>query len=103
METKTALAGETGDGSILDPDEGPRLSDALVTAARAGFDGDLLRPGDDGYETARRVWNGMVDRRPALIARCIGAGDVIAAIRLARDQGMEIAFGAAVTASSDTA
>jgi FAD/FMN-containing dehydrogenase len=47
--------------------------------------GRLVRPGDGGYDEARKVWNGMVDRRPALIARCAGAADVIAAVRFARE------------------
>jgi FAD/FMN-containing dehydrogenase len=46
--------------------------------------GRLLRTGETGYDEARRVWNGMIDRRPALIARCAGADDVIAVVRLAR-------------------
>src|SRR5437762_8244438 len=46
--------------------------------------GPLLRAGDPGYDEARRVWNGMIDRRPALIARCTGAADVLAAVRFAR-------------------
>ena len=45
----------------------------------------MLRPGEGGYDEARIVWNGMIDRRPALIARCAGAADVIAAVRFARD------------------
>ena len=52
---------------------------------------ELLRPGDPGYDDARRVWNAMVDRRPALIARCRGAADVVTAIALARRDGLEIA------------
>src|SRR5215469_18850885 len=47
--------------------------------------GRLLRPGDGGYDEARKVWNGMIDRHPALIARCAGAADVIAAVHFARD------------------
>jgi FAD/FMN-containing dehydrogenase len=54
------------------------------------FDGQLLAPGDPGYDTARSVWNGMVDRRPAVIARCTNAADVAAAIRFARTEGLEI-------------
>jgi FAD/FMN-containing dehydrogenase len=50
--------------------------------------GRLLRLGDDGYDAARRVWNGMIDRRPALIARCAGPADVIAAVRFARENGL---------------
>ncbi|MGH8868781.1 MAG: FAD-binding oxidoreductase [Actinomycetes bacterium] len=49
-----------------------------------------LRPGDAGYDEARTVWNAMVDRRPALIAPCSTADDVIAAVRYGRDQGLEI-------------
>lgn len=46
---------------------------------RDRFPGPLLQPGDDGYGAARRVWNGAIDRRPALIARCLSAADVRAA------------------------
>ena len=50
-----------------------------------GLRGRLLQPGDGGYDEARRVWNGMIDRRPALIARCAGPADVMAAVNFARD------------------
>ena len=53
---------------------------------RARFRGALLRPGEEGYEEARRVWNGAIDRRPALIARCAGADDVVEALRFARER-----------------
>jgi FAD/FMN-containing dehydrogenase len=49
-----------------------------------------LRQGDPGYEQARTVWNAMVDRRPRIIARCASAGQVAAAVRAARDLGLEI-------------
>jgi FAD/FMN-containing dehydrogenase len=52
--------------------------------------GELLLPGDDGYETARRVFNGMVDKRPAAIARVRGTSDVIAAIAYARERGLPV-------------
>jgi FAD/FMN-containing dehydrogenase len=52
---------------------------------RANFLGELLSPDDSGYEVARRIWNGRIDRRPALIARCMGVADVMAAVRFARD------------------
>jgi FAD/FMN-containing dehydrogenase len=51
---------------------------------------EFLRPGDAGYDASRRVWNAMVDRRPALIARCRDARDVADAITLARREGLEI-------------
>ncbi len=52
--------------------------------------GLLLRPGDDGYDDARAVWNGMVDRRPAAIARCERTTDVVAAVRAAAEGGLEL-------------
>jgi FAD/FMN-containing dehydrogenase len=55
-----------------------------------GFSGQLLRPADEGYDEARRVHNGLVDRRPALIARCRSTADVVAAIGAARQAGLEI-------------
>lgn len=56
-----------------------------------GFDGELLEPGDDAYDEHRGVWNALVDRRPGLIARCTSAEDVAAAVRFAREAGLEIA------------
>jgi FAD/FMN-containing dehydrogenase len=53
-------------------------------------DTEILRPGDMGYDDARRVWNAMVDRRPALIARCREPRDVVAAVALALREGLEI-------------
>src|SRR3954451_6106804 len=50
------------------------------------FRGELIAPGDAGYDEARKVYNGMIDRRPALVARCVDAADVIAAVGLAREQ-----------------
>jgi FAD/FMN-containing dehydrogenase len=50
--------------------------------------GDLLQPSDTGYDQARTVWNAMIDRRPALIARCAGTDDVVAAVNFAREQGL---------------
>jgi FAD/FMN-containing dehydrogenase len=55
-----------------------------------GFAGTVVGPGDDGYDAHREVWNAMVDRRPALIARCSSAEDVAAAIRHARAHQLEI-------------
>jgi FAD/FMN-containing dehydrogenase len=60
-------------------------------AAFQGFGGDLVRPGDAAYDDARAIFNGMIDRRPALIAQCATTGDVVAAIEYARAKGLEIA------------
>jgi FAD/FMN-containing dehydrogenase len=61
------------------------LEEDTVQNFAAGLRGPLLRPGDNGYDEARKVWNGMIDRRPALIARCAGVADVIAAVSFVRD------------------
>ncbi|HUE28039.1 MAG TPA: FAD-binding oxidoreductase [Solirubrobacteraceae bacterium] len=64
---------------------------AAVDQLAPHFDGQLLQPGDEGYDEARRVWNGMFDREPALIARCHSRGDVVAAVRFAREGSLAIA------------
>ena len=58
---------------------------------RAAMTGEVLVGSDDGYDEARRVWNGDVDRRPAVIARCASVADVAAAVRYGVEQGLEIA------------
>jgi FAD/FMN-containing dehydrogenase len=62
----------------------------LATPIATRFRGTLLRPGEEGYEEARRVWNGAIDRRPALIARCAGADDVLEAVRFAREHDLAV-------------
>ena len=57
-----------------------------------GFRGRLIRPSDIDYDAGRAVWNGAIDRRPSLIARCVGNADVVAAVRFARDHDLEIAI-----------
>ncbi|HEX8699356.1 MAG TPA: FAD-binding oxidoreductase [Myxococcaceae bacterium] len=54
------------------------------------FRGELLLPGDAGYDELRQVWNARVDRRPALIARCTGVADVMAALGFARERGLPL-------------
>jgi FAD/FMN-containing dehydrogenase len=56
-----------------------------------GFRGRLITANDTDYDSARAVWNGAIDRRPRLVARCIGAADVVAAVRFARDHDLTIA------------
>lgn len=60
-------------------------------ALRATMTGPVFEPGDPGYDEARNIWNGSIDRRPAVIARCAGPDDVAVALRHARDQGLEVA------------
>ena len=62
----------------------------MIEELRTRFRGALLRPGEEGYDEARRVWNGEIDRRPALIARCAGADDVVEAIRFARERELAV-------------
>ncbi len=64
---------------------------AALASFGEGFEGELVLPGSAGYDAARIVWNGMIDRRPAIVARCDGVDDVIGAIRFARDQDLPIA------------
>jgi FAD/FMN-containing dehydrogenase len=61
-----------------------------MTQAIPGFEGTLIGPGDDGYDAHRELWNAMVDRRPALIARCTSPADVGAAIRHGRERALDI-------------
>lgn len=61
---------------------------ATVETLREKFRGAILLPGEDGYDAARKIWNGMFDRRPAIIARCVGTSDVISAVDFARDQNL---------------
>ena len=64
------------------------LDSAAVGAFRASLRGDVLQPGDAAYDATRKVWNEMVDRRPALIARCKGTADVLQAVRFAKMHGL---------------
>ena len=54
---------------------------ATLSRLRDAIGGRVVEPGDDGYDGARRVWNGMIDRRPAAVVRARDAGDVAPAIR----------------------
>jgi FAD/FMN-containing dehydrogenase len=67
------------------------LDEAEVERFGAGLRGELLRTGDAGYEEARLLWNGVIDRRPALIVRCAGVEDVVEAVTFARENGVLLA------------
>lgn len=66
------------------------LSSAVADLG-TNFSGPLLLPDDVGWDEARRVHNGLIDKRPAVVARCAGAADVASAVRFAREHGLEIA------------
>jgi FAD/FMN-containing dehydrogenase len=77
------------DVRIITSDGGDTILEAAAVENFAdSLRGRLVQPGDGGYDEARRVWNGMIDRRPALIARCAGPADVIAAVRFAREHSL---------------
>src|SRR5262245_13493721 len=66
------------------------VADAAAELANV-FTGQLLKPGDAGYEDARKVHNGLVDKRPALVARSRGVADIVDAINLSQQLGLEVA------------
>ena len=75
------------------------LDEATVQGFKTSLRGPLLCPGDASYDDARKVWNGMIGRRPALIARCAGTADVIAAVRFAREHGLLVSVKGGATTS----
>ena len=79
-----AIGAVTQDGARIS------ITDQMVDGLRKGLRGDLITSHDDAYETTRRVWNGNIDRRPALIARCAGVADVQRAINFARTHALRV-------------
>jgi FAD/FMN-containing dehydrogenase len=82
QSTITGTRSPSPDGALP-----PQALDELRGAVRGG----IVVPGEDGYDAARAVWNGMIDRRPAVIARCTGTADVAAAVRFARAHALPVA------------
>lgn len=72
----------TGEESALD--------EAAFEAFQASLQGPLLRSGDEGYDAARSIWNGLIDKRPALIARCTGVADVIETVKFAHANNLVV-------------
>ena len=68
-----------------------QLDEAVVDAFRANLQGALICPDDENYEQARKVWNGMIDKRPAMVARCTGVADVVEAVNFARAHDLLVA------------
>src|SRR5438093_570738 len=69
------------------------LDTPSAEALRAVFSGEILAPDDAGYDDARRIHNGLIDKRPRLIARCLHTADVVDAVNFGRDEGLEISVG----------
>ena len=77
--------------SAISTTDGRVIGDATVAEFAAELRGTVIGRGDAAYDEARALWNAAHDHHPHLIARCAGASDVVAALRFARSQGLEIA------------
>jgi FAD binding domain len=67
------------------------IADDHLDSFRASLRGSVCLPGEPGYHDARTIWNAMIDRRPGAVVRCAGAGDVIRAVRFAREHDLLLA------------
>ena len=67
-----------------------REKEASIDALKASLQGELFQPHDEGYDAARKVFNGMIDRHPGLIVRCADVADVIAAVNFAREHKLTL-------------
>src|SRR5271155_1502197 len=67
-------------------------NEGAIAAFRSSLRGELIEPGDSGYEAARKVYNAMIERRPRLIARCADVADVMAAVKFAREHRLLVAI-----------
>ena len=81
-EGDPALKAKILDGGEFD------LKQDVLNALRMRLKGPVLVPGDAGYDESRTVWNAMIDRKPALVARCLGVADVIACVQFAREHNL---------------
>ncbi len=82
----SAIAALNRDGQPIEID--PKHVDTL----RASLRGALLTPDAAGYDDSRSIWNGMIDRKPALVARCIGVSDILAGVKFARETGVALSM-----------
>ena len=69
-----------------------QLQKAKIDEFKAHFRGDVLLPGDAGYDEVRQIWNAMIDRKPALIARCTSPEDVVQAVNFARKHNLLVSI-----------
>jgi FAD/FMN-containing dehydrogenase len=91
MHSETLSPFEEPGGLVSALARGVELDSRAVDDLATSFGGTLIRPDDTTYDAQRRIWNGSIDRRPDLIARCAGVADVISAVRFARDQEQLVA------------
>lgn len=93
MPQKPATGKIMSDLQVIKSDGAPAALDlATVENFAAGLRGSLLRREEGGYDAARKVWNGMIDRRPALIVRCAGAADIVASVRFSREHDLLVSI-----------
>src|SRR5215813_12731551 len=79
--------------TVLAPKSGPSaLTEAAILELKGSLRGAVLEPGDADYDSARRVYNAMIDRYPRIIARCRDVADVISALNFARGTGLTLAI-----------
>jgi FAD/FMN-containing dehydrogenase len=78
-------AGMSGSTPVAD------FEKTAIETLKASLQGELLQPEDEGYDSARKIWNGMINRKPALIVRCAGVDDVINAVNFARTHHLLVA------------
>src|SRR5438093_12867667 len=71
---------------------GAAIDAEALDAFIMGIRGAVLRPGDPGYDDARALWNGLINRRPALIVQCTGAADVVDSVNFAREQNLALSI-----------
>jgi FAD/FMN-containing dehydrogenase len=69
-----------------------KLQAAKVKGLRGSLRGEVILPGDAAYDSARKIWNAMIDKRPAVIVRCAGTDDVVRAVNFAKDNGLTLAI-----------
>jgi FAD/FMN-containing dehydrogenase len=76
---------------VLEETKTTVVEESVVAGLRSQLRGEVLQPGDESYDEARKVWNGMIDKKPALIVRCASADDVVAVVGFARENGILLA------------
>ena len=93
MTTKliTANMEENVTLSKLTNTKGVAVSHDRIERFQTAFRGEVIQPGDSGYETARKIWNASIDKHPGIIARCSGVADVVAAVNFARENELLVA------------
>src|ERR1700692_4294135 len=86
--TRRHMEANMTDLTIRTLDATRTIPEETLAALRGKLRGVAALPGEDGYDAARTIWNAMVDRRPAVVSRCLGAGDIIEAVKLAREHDL---------------